>query len=592
MKERAGSPSRYRRRGRCRGCKRVRQLENLGRSWCAECVGAATLPERYAKLRARFHFADKGRRAFFDALDRVERDAGLSAHSSTRTRAMGHLLNAASPISSRPTWLDVHELRGTLSTLTPGTRHQASWALHRARERLLADGVLRQQPSKYHGSAAEQIEATLECFQTRDSNKRMLLRRLAHFYLDARPTITSVQVVQAFAYHLIRTTTPLTTWGALATAKHDVRARDGRWTRRILTALDRIGELLEAAGDLPRREDPDAVDIVVRRLTKVAGDRVLEINRRFVVDLERRGRRPPTLRLYVATLNEAWEWLAANDVTDPSQVTAGTWKKYATHLRRRRGANAIEYTRRRLRFYFLWLRRERIVLHVPIPGLPPATPVHVRVCNHQDFRALVFAIVQGQISSEPALLLYLVMFHAFRNFELSRVRPVGFVGEQFHLTVEPIPDVGDRPRSAGRPSPTIVIPTARYQWLRRIVDDALDARAKRIKDVSNPYLFVSGSWRNTRRPMNAVNFARTIRLVTERVCGRAISPTLLRVTAATLAADAGDVTVCRYLGWAAPYSLKFAYNPREIVAHMKQEELSQRKLRPPSYTPTFGMKRV
>ncbi len=583
---------RHRDRSVCRRCKRTRRIENVRLVQCAECIGKRTLPVRYAKLRSRFTFTDDGRRAFFDAVDHVERSAGLTAASSGRTRAMGHLLNAALPIASAPTWLDVHELRAVLDRLTPGTRHQASWALHRACDGLVATGVLESRSPKCAGSAAEQIEVVLEYFVTRDESKRRLLRRLADFYLRGRPTITAVQVVQAFAYYLSRSTVPLDTSAGLAAAKQAVSQRGGRWTRRILTALVRVGEVLEADGDLPRREDPRSAEVIARRLITAGPERIVSINRRFLTDLERRGRRPNTLRSYALELARLWDWLVGAGTSDPSQVTSDTWRRYVVH-RRRSGvaAGSIEATRQRLRCYFMWLRRERLTLHVPVPGLLPTAPVHVRICDPRDFRALVAAIVRGHISSEPALLLYLVMFHAFRNFELTRVRAIGYVARQFHLTVEPVPGVGDTPRSAGRPS-LVILPTAKYRWLGKLLDDVLDARARRIKDSANPYLFVSGSWRNTRAPMNANNFARTIRMVTKRVCGRPISANLLRVTAGTMAADAGDLTVCRFLGWAAQHSMKLAYNPREVMPRASQDTFSKRKLLPPSYTPTVGMRRA
>ncbi|MGH9889189.1 MAG: hypothetical protein ACREBE_26885 [bacterium] len=380
-----------------------------------------------------------------------------------------------------------------------------------------------------------------------------------------------MQVAWGFAYYLVRNPTPSTiSWRVLVDEGHRVMVAGGRWARRIQTALLRIGEALEQRGDLPPREYYSDMGPVLRLLP--GDDETATLNRRFIVEMRRRHRRPITLHAWAVALSKFWCWAKTRGVPHPAQVSRDTVLQYAReHMQ---GARA--FARRQawcglMRTYFLWLRRERLVLHDPIPGRLAPMRATVRVATRRAIEDLVRAITEGRMEPEDALLLYLIVFHSVRNFEAAQLRGLGYDRGVFHVALPSTPD--DRfPRPTTRPNAMLALPTDRYPWLRAIVDGVLERRAAKLKHPNTPHLFVREMWRRGEQPVSPHTISQRVGRVTERAIGVRLTPVLLRDTGAILAVDAADHTVCLALGWSPARAIDFGFGRREVVARSVDEQ--------------------
>jgi hypothetical protein len=214
----------------------------------------------------------------------------------------------------------------------------------------------------------------------------------------------------------------------------------------------------------------------------------------------------------------------------------------------------------------------------------------VRVCPHRDLEILTAALANRELLPEAALIIYLIMFHGFRNSEIVHTKGLGFIDGKFRLVIEK-PVILSRRLTSHRIEPYVTLPTDVFHWLREIVTGTLDARMKKLKDGQTDYLFVSGGWRNLGQPMCPTMVLGLVRQVTLRLCGHPLTPSLLRQATATLYADSCDYTACCRLGWSPQRALSFAYGVREItVAEDPSEvELSKSKLNGKKYRVVYGI---
>jgi hypothetical protein len=196
----------------------------------------------------------------------------------------------------------------------------------------------------------------------------------------------------------------------------------------------------------------------------------------------------------------------------------------------------------------------------------------VRVYPHRDVEAVMRTISLGELRPSDALLTYLLMFHGLRNDEVLLVTGHGLAdsGQLWEFGVHP-----PRPRlSAGGSHPArrvdmVPIPTARYPWLGHYVDEYLHQRARAVKHPDNPFLFVGESWRQGDGTMHRALARDAVARVTERACGYAMRPSLLRLSMAAHLASLSDHTIIEHLGWCTSRAVQIAFGPREIVTGLE-----------------------
>jgi len=294
----------HRARGRCSSCHRMKRIENVRRMLCAKCVGARSAQDRFDRLCGRFSDLEGPAAEVFHALVDSERARPPGPSAFGRVWALGSFLAEHPDVPALRSWPDVLALRATVQAdRMRGRRHQALWALHKVRGVLIERGVLEPRPSQRSGPLPDQLQAVWKRFPVEDPIRRDLLRCLIDYFQESRVTLAAVQTAQAFAYHLSRHEIgPVRSWEDIDEFARSAPSDGARWQRRIRTAIQRLGDALEAKGRVAPRPARDALPHILERLEPAPGA-VHEINLRFLTSLHEHLRRPTTLQRYVRELN-------------------------------------------------------------------------------------------------------------------------------------------------------------------------------------------------------------------------------------------------------------------------------------------------
>ena len=581
-------------RGQCSLCGQERVIGRVSEMLCIACVQAPRLQDKYDRLCRRFSFSDEGRRDLFASL--ISHVNGRSLRYRIKiVRAMGKALEQFGPVTPITSWRELHELRRRINELPKKWQECTFNALYNVEKILIEKGTLSPLYSK--GTVREQLFATMQYFDFEDPQRRELVQALADYFLATRVTSSSVLMVEKLGRHLQRYPAPeLSNWADLDKAIRDIKQRRVLNARTVVNAFMRLGDAFLANGRFSKRPHKDELEVIQARLQDF-GSELNAVHQNFIADCERIGRRPSTLREYVKVLNQFWSWANKEGISHPTQVSLTSTKSYVAGLRRKRCSVAQqEHHKTILRVFFNWLRQQRLVLSVPVPERLRAHRRPIRVCPRSTFETLTRAISTHVAPAEASLILYLIMFHGFRNFEVARVRGLGFHDGRFVIDVSEVPD-HKSPRSTSRSGSLVSLPTNRVPWLRDIVQETLNQRAHKVKVASNPFLFVSGCWNCGNQPISLWTVFALVRDVTTQLLGHSVSATVLRTTGAALLSDQGNHTNCIFLGWNRIRAMAFAYATREVVVGQQQENIenkncSKRKRKLPRPNCITGIKRV
>lgn len=562
---------RHREKGTCQSCGRYKVIENVRNMLCVQCIGEASIQRRFNKLCKRFTFSDDASKEIFHALLTYERRYAADIHAWIRVWALGGFLSEQrGNIPKLRNWADVLDLRNAIKGDTKtGRAHKALWALYKVCQVLIEKEILDVRPPKTLGSLQQQLDAISTYFYIDDKYRCNLLHILRSFFERTRVTITAVQTVQGFAYYLARNNVPtIKSWSDIDVLMQEAPGPEEPWHRRIQTALRRLGDALEERGEIQPRIPRDHITQLIGRLRQF--DRqTYDINIDFLTSIFHTGRRPLTIRNYIKELNRFWQWAFEHSICDPAQISHEIYKKYISTIRRKgHGPVYIEATNSKMRLYFDWLRRQHHILSNPVPKKKESRQIPVRVCSKQAFESLVAALGNGTLQPREGLIIYLIVFHALRNYEIVESIALGFriQGPRKTFDIElPFPTISAGSYKNYRHDRIIRLPIGRYPWLNSLVQSIVEERAQIIKQKKNKYLFVSESWRQGSRPMEPHCVIQHVARASERVCGYRITPALLRQSAAAYLADISDHTLCRAMGYSAESAIRFAYATREVV---------------------------
>lgn len=567
---------RHREKGTCQSCGRYKVIENVRNMLCAQCRGKASIQMRFNKLCKRFTFSDEASMEIFDALLIYEKRCAADIYAWMRVWALGGFLSEKGiNIPKLRNWGDVLYLRNAIKGDTkPGRAQKALWALHKACNVLIEKEVLDVRPPKTLGSLQQQLEAISTYFYIEDTYRCNLLRILSDFFERTRVTITAVQTVQGFAYYLARNNVPIIkSWSDIDILMQEAPGPEEPWHSRIQTALRRLGDALEEKGEIQPRIPRDHISQMVGEL-KQFDRRIYDINIDFLTNIFYTGHRPLTLRKYIRDLNRFWQWAFEHNICDPAYISHEVYRKYISTIRRKgHGPVYIEATNSKMRLYFDWLRRQHHILSNPVPKKDKSRQIPVRVCSKQAFESLVAALGNGTLQPREGLIIYLIVFHALRNYEIVESIALGFRIQGPHKTFDielPPPIISAGSYKNHRYDRIIRLPVGRYPWLNILVQSIVEDRARIIKQKKNKYLFVSESWRQGTRPMESHCVTDYVGRASERICGCRIAPSLLRQSAAAYFADISDHTLCCAMGYSAKSAVRFAYATREVVDLVEQ----------------------
>ena len=136
--------------------------------------------------------------------------------------------------------------------------------------------------------------------------------------------------------------------------------------------------------------------------------------------------------------------------------------------------------------------------------------------------------------------------------------------ETFDFELSP-PVISAGTSGASRRDRVLHLPTGRYLWLRRIVTDVVNERARLLKNPDNPYLLVSPTWRRSTGAMRPGAVSLLLTKASQRLLGFPLRPDTLRQTAGAYFADMSDHTICCSMGWSPGRAVDLAYATRQIV---------------------------
>ena len=225
-----------------------------------------------------------------------------------------------------------------------------------------------------------------------------------------------------------------------------------------------------------------------------------------------------------------------------------------------------------LRIFFGWLRDVEQRIEVNPAPLPNGThnrnrrgkagrkrPATIQYYDWEIVGALLKAIEDPNTPAEEAMVLYLIMYHGFFVRELLTVRippqcrPQAFGG----ASSEPLEDVLKlewRPRKLsrnkqflGRSGDVFVMEPIEETWTRDLAARFMHERSQKLRDVNNPYLFVTAKMRNARGPVTYGYLRQLVQRASSRVTGRACTIGILSKSSRLLYSEFGGYEGVRHL---------------------------------------------
>ena len=233
--------------------------------------------------------------------------------------------------------------------------------------------------------------------------------------------------------------------------------------------------------------------------------------------------------------------------------------------------SVYEY-RARLRIFFGWLKD--VEEGIEVNPAPPAQrrkrrkqrgrrtrkyPVTIQYYDWEVIDALWKAIEDPDMPAEEAMLLYLLLNHAFYVWELrtvripSQCRPIALGVESREsladvLSLEWQPREFSRGRqSLGRTGAILRLEPADEPWLGDLVGRFMRERNQKLRDPNNPYLFVGTSKSLRGGPVSDAYFRHMIESATARITGRVCTVNILGKCSRLLYAEFGGHEGFRHL---------------------------------------------
>jgi integrase len=375
----------------------------------------------------------------------------------------------------------------------------------------------------------------------------------------------------------------------------------------IRSCLLELAHLRVEQGLLEKREVYLARRIVMH-LAAQAPECFQQSVRMYVNWLERLKNSPSTMRYFLVSLNPFFAWCVAHEIQCPSKVSAHifeeyeqflSWKWVCEHCHRtlpfdvyaetpmcqscaaddsmrktRRYAHAtIEKDCGALRNFFQWAE---------ISGLGP-NPISTPVRHDYTFRHYSDDVIKGLVeyifspSAEPveALVLYLIIFHAFSMWELIHVLlPSAETNDsqvqelaQAYCVLLPAAEPSRSNLSPGRPELRVEFPASAATLLKPLLERYERWRLESLVNPNNKFLLVAPGRARHDNPVCREFVRRVVKRGSSRAGVGECNPKRLRATAAILYADSGVTGLLTWLGWSASHGFKFTWNERREVVY-------------------------
>ena len=275
-------------------------------------------------------------------------------------------------------------------------------------------------------------------------------------------------------------------------------------------------------------------------------------------------------------------------------------------------ARTVDGNRGRLQVFFGWLKdvEEGIEMNpAPTPHRRKRgktkrwkrTRKYTQTIQYYDWvviDALLKAIEDPKMPAEEAMALYLLLHHAFYLRELQTVRipshcrPIA-LGVESRESLADVLSLEWKPRELsrgrqflGRTGAILRLEPADEPWLGDLVRRFMRERNQKLRDPTNPYLFVGTGQSPRGGPVGYRHFSPLIESATARVTGRVCTVDILGKCSRVIYAEFGGHEGFRHLhelGLGAKYALSYAWaKPVRVVP--KEVEAGRTKQRRSSLT--------
>ena len=398
------------------------------------------------------------------------------------------------------------------------------------------------------------------------------------------------------------------TWGAIIKLK---RTLTGNKHKPVRSCLEQVGELLLG---VCKEED---LDQDLRRIKPLA--RISSLSPNIIALFEKydlwlrteRMNTPAARRNHFISLGDFWKWCAHRGLTSFADVEAVHLQEYLHLLGLKwkcryclftqklttrgetpptvcenskcRALNSFEKVIRcversvdghlaRFRVFFGWLKEvEEGIEKNPAPvdrrrkrkkkrgRRTRKYPATIQYYDWQIIAVLLKAIEDPTMPAEEAMMLYLLLYHAFYKKELQTVR----IPSQCRppaLGVEPRESLEDvlylewEPRqlsrgmqSLGRSGQLLQLEPRDEPWLRDLIRRFMKERNQKLRTSQNPYLFIGAKRSPRGGPVSDQHFHRLVESATARITGRICTISILGKCSRLLYAEFGGHEGIRHL---------------------------------------------
>jgi len=225
--------------------------------------------------------------------------------------------------------------------------------------------------------------------------------------------------------------------------------------------------------------------------------------------------------------------------------------------------------------FFDWTKLTRVSFMNPVQRKLPAESPTIRHYTPELIEQLCASLVDPEADPVEALVLYLIIFHAFSVWELRHAEIPGMyvlesgmwvttLSETYGVDL-PRPSASRGSHSRGRPDTHIPFAEAALSWLRPLLSRFENDRQGRLENTSNRYLLLSPFSSRHNTPVSGTFIKSIVRRASLRVLGMVCTPNTLRKTSGVIFTDQAGSGVLRWHGWEEQQAFAYTWAQRVLV---------------------------
>ena len=392
----------------------------------------------------------------------------------------------------------------------------------------------------------------------------------------------------------------------------------------IRVSLLDLGHLLAATGALESRDVYIARRNALLPIQHVPRD-VQSLLQRYTAWLWERQTVPANVRDHLEALASFWSWCDQDGIHSPGEVNSFHIKNYLMTLYwqwqcsacqkltsfdprhpqvpkvcsycgavrsiikvARYAQNTVRGQRAKLFVFFEWAKINRLVITNPVKHKTPAPSPTITHYNRDVIERLCEYIVSPKADPVEALMLYLIILHAFSVWELRYAEipiytlhkgsPFLRLTETYSVIVpQSAASLGNC--SPGRPYVQLDFPSNALNWLRPLLERFESLRTQTVKNDQNRYLFFAPNKTRHCTPVSSFYIWKTVRQASLGVLGAACNPVTLKKTAGIIFADTAGAGILRWMGWSDQQAFAYTWAARQTVHPLLEDGSGQMKPR-------------